>query len=422
MAMNSLESRMEPKWLETMRTQAWQRFESLPDPSPKSELFKYGTYKDLSCDSRDLCVRASAFDKGASCLLEDGEAASMCIGDGKQLARKFQVGDLEDQGFIFCDLSTAIIEYPDLLKKYMDLPTTFSDDKFAQLAVARWTNGLFVYVPETAAVDGILRASQFFHQETPYCHRTLVIVGQSAKLTLVEEYFSADIEDTNMTSGLVDIILEEDAELEYVRTQSWGAQTQHFLRERFYLSRGAKMKFTTINIGGSKGQELLAAQMAGEGAELDVMGATRADKDQHLDFVANFYHEASHTRSALDHWVVAADRSRCVFNGLVHVAPTALHTDAYQKNRCLLLSPNASVHSMPKLIIETDEVTVAHGASIAPVDPEQLFYLESRGMDPEMARIMLVDGFTAPVLDALPGERLSEKFRNWFHQKGLGVE
>jgi len=153
--------------------------------------------------------------------------------------------------------------------------------------------------------------------------------------------------------------------------------------------------------GAFKYQYRLESECKGTGSDMKILSATRGSESQHFDFWTTTTHQASHTTSSMDHWAVMGDKARAVFNGKISIPHTATHTDAYQKNRNLLLSPQAVIDALPKLEIATDEVKCAHGASIAPVSDEQMYYLQSRGITRAEAESMIVDGFTEPALQKI---------------------
>lgn len=248
--------------------------------------------------------------------------------------------------------------------------------------------------------------------------RNFIEVAAGANVTIVEE-FSGGSEGA-LFSAFGQIVLGEGAELKMILLQDLDEGCDYQPRYQFHLEKNAKVSFYYLATGGRRGQFRALVQLAGEGADFSTVNCVYGDGMQQMDAVVAVHHQAPHTRSGADHWAVMADEGRGVFNGLIQVDQAAHHTDAFQKSRSLLLSAKANVHSMPKLIIATDEVACQHGASVSRVDPEQRFYLESRGLSPAEATRAIVVGFTAPVLDTLPTPELRERFLQRVESKGIG--
>lgn len=410
----------EPGWLVSSRHAAEQTFRAMPMPSRKDELFKYTALGELPFE---LEQPSSIHSAGGNEILperEAGEEALLRFENGFGLSAPSSASNTFD----FCDLHQAIQQKSELVEAVFRRSQHRDADKFALFTEAKWSQGAFLQVKEGSRVALPLRILQVQSEKCSSFHfRHLIRVERGAELVLVDELGDAapSLDFEGFVSGLIDIEVEADAKLRILQVQNLAPRTKYIVRKRLRLDRGASCEYFTLGTGGGKGQDRLDVNLAGEGANFRAVGVVFGEREQHNDFVAFFRHTASHTQSSLDHWSVLSGRARAVFNGLVHVEQKALHTDAYQKSRALLLSRDAVMHSMPKLIIGTDEVACQHGASISCVDPEHKFYLESRGLDPSTAVRFIVDGFTEPVLQALPTERMRERWGGVLAQKDLGV-
>jgi Fe-S cluster assembly protein SufD len=194
-----------------------------------------------------------------------------------------------------------------------------------------------------------------------------------------------------------------------VQVQRFKSATHFYLRQEIQAAANAAVEFLPVYLGGASGQLRLATKLLGADASATVLGAARASQKQHFDFWVDMEHSVANTRSALDFWFVMDDQARAVFNGLIKIGKHAPQTDAYQKCKTLLLSDKAQVNAIPKLIIQTDAVKCAHGASITSVQPEQVHYLQSRGITAAEATRMIVRGFTESVTEKLPTIALYER-------------
>ena len=183
------------------------------------------------------------------------------------------------------------------------------------------------------------------------------------------------------------------------------------------VDAAASVHQVTVALGGAKGQTRLESDCRGRGASFRHFGAVRADGDQHFDFWIRQLHSVPHTEGLMDFRGVATDRSRVVFNAMIDIPTQALHTDAVQKFRGLTLSSKSTIDASPKLEIATHEVKCSHGVSISTVDPDQIYYLTSRGISRSDAEWMVINGFTQPIVQELPTEALRTRFHALMEQK-----
>lgn len=281
----------------------------------------------------------------------------------------------------------------------------FSEDKFAQLAAARWTTGAYVRVAKNTKVSLPLRAAYYFQtKETNFLFRSLVILEEGAELNFIDDFSGDDdaLKNAPLVSGILEFRLANGAKLKYSQVQNFGKNTQYFLRQRFDLARDAELTVSVVHVGGEKGQLRQDVHLNESGASAKILGSARGAENQHFDFWMNAEHTVPNTKSENDFFFVMDDNAKAVFNGMIRITETALNTDAYQKNRTLLLSKKASVHSIPKLEISTDQVKCSHGSSVTMVNPEQVHYLQSRGIPPAEAEQMIVQGFIEPVVQTIP--------------------
>ena len=165
--------------------------------------------------------------------------------------------------------------------------------------------------------------------------------------------------------------------------------------------KNSKLKMIVVQTGGNKAQIDLDSEAVGAGARIEVVGLHSPREKQKFLLRANAVHSIPHTSSDLKVWCAARDESQSIFNGLVTIKPGAHHTEAYQKNKNLILSPRATIDSFPKLLIANDDVKCAHGSSTSSLEPDQAYYLQSRGIASAEAELMMVSGFLRQALSEI---------------------
>jgi len=232
---------------------------------------------------------------------------------------------------------------------------------------------------------------------------SLVIAGRGSRFQYVDEFLSSSRDETSLASGSSEIFLEESANVGYVALQQWGIQTWQFANQRFHLGRDSHLQMVDVALGARMARLRVEAMLEGPGSSADLKGLFFGTGDQAFDFRTLQDHIAPHTTSDLLFKGALRDRAKSVYVGVVRVEAAARGSSSNQANRNLLLSEKAKATSEPILeILNNDILRCSHGATVGPVDPEHLFYLESRGIPRPIAERMLVQGFLGEVLDRLP--------------------
>ena len=219
------------------------------------------------------------------------------------------------------------------------------------------------------------------------------MLEEGAEAEVWERYASADGDAEALFNGVVELSVGPGANLRYVCEQELSNRTWVFASQRAELDRDASLEWVALGFGSARGKVRMETKLDGPGSSAKVTGAYAGAARQHLDFDTTQEHAAAHTTSDLAFRGVLADRATAVWRGMIRVDPGAQQTDAFQESRNLLLSKRAHADAIPGLEIEANDVRCTHAAAVAQVDPEQLFYLRSRGMPEPQAKRLIIDGF-----------------------------
>jgi Fe-S cluster assembly protein SufD len=220
-------------------------------------------------------------------------------------------------------------------------------------------------------------------------------------------------DSTGQASGVAAAAMEfrlgenEHREWAFIQNLPAGAKagTQIVVR----LAKNARARLVLIQVGAEVSHVEVRAICEGPGSELEVRGLQNTQGQQKHSIHVQVIHEGPHSKSDLRVWCVGRDRGHSVFNGLVDIKPGAREVEAVQKNKNLMLSKTATMDTFPKLFIAHDEVKAAHGASVSTLDPDQLVYLQSRGIDLESAERMVIEGFVHQVVEGIESRELQEQ-------------
>ena len=264
---------------------------------------------------------------------------------------------------------------------------------------AAWRGGVLVRVPPGVELEHPIRLRVVAGALT--IPRVLVVAGEGSSFEIIEGHVGGD-RGGGRVLGVTEIFVEGGANVRYGLVQRWDPGVVGHLTARARVAAGARFQMSLASFGGRTFKADVGAILAGEGAESETAGVAMGGDQQHFDHHTEHIHEARKTTSNLDFKVALTGASRSAYTGMIRIAPHAAGSQAYQENRNLLLSHDARAESIPELEILTDDVRCSHGATVAPLDPEQLFYLASRGLPRLHAMRVIVYGFLDQTLARLP--------------------
>ena len=360
----------EPEWLAGRREKGRELVVDFPLPDRKSKGWEFTGLEDL-----DLSSYSSA-------------AAEATIHGGS------------DQVTVL-PLSDAIESHGELVEEYLGSLVAV-DDTFVARNEAEWTDGVFVHVPKGVECTEPIRIGLDLDSAgASVSWRTLVVLEEGSSAEIWEDYRSADDGTDAMLNTVVEISVGQAARLHYVTTQDLSEKAWLFSSQRATVDRDGLLDWAALGFGSGNGKVRMTTRLIGEGSEARVTGGYAGGNDQHLDYDTLQEHAAENTISDLAFRGVLADSSTAVWRGMIKVEEGAQKTDAFQECRNMLLSTDAHADAIPGLEILADDVACTHAAAIAQVDPAQMFYLESRGLNEEVARSLVVEGFLQSLLERL---------------------
>jgi Fe-S cluster assembly protein SufD len=326
---------------------------------------------------------------------------------------------LKTKGVIFTDLENAEKKYPDLLQKIMGKIVKSDESKFAAMVGALSRSGVLLYVPRGIEVEQPLHSLIWGPGlGLAFFSHIMVYLEEGASATYVHEQASpTETGGQSLHSQIVEIYVGDSANLRLVELQSWGQHVWNFGHERVHVERDGNLEWIFGVIGSHLTKNFSELDLIGSGSSGKMSGFYFTNHDQHLDQDTQQNHLAPHTTSDLLFKGALLDASRPIWQGMIYVAPHASKTDGYQANRNLVLSSKARADSIPGLEILTDDVRCTHGATVGKIDPEQIFYLLSRGIPMPEAERLIVEGFFDPIMQRIPFEKVRGRFERAIHEK-----
>jgi Fe-S cluster assembly protein SufD len=388
----------QPGWLAARRERAVAVSASLDLPSWKG---KPGwEFTDISALDLAAYAPAGAGDAGAA---ERAEALFQGLEAPYVLtqvdATTIALPEDLPEGVTVTSLERAAAEHPELVERHLGTIVS-ADDAFVARNDAAFAGGAFVHVAAGVALERpILVTAVQGAARTALDWRTLIVVEDGGQAEVWEQYLSADPAQDAVFNTVVELIVGEGANLRFVCGQSLSERSWIFGTQRAEVARYGALDWVALGFGSARGKVRMETKLAGPGADGRVTGAYASHGRQHVDFDTTQEHAAPHTTSDLAFRGVLQGRSEAVWRGNIIVDPGAQQTDAFQESRNLLLSKKAHADAIPGLEIQANDVRCTHAAAIAQIDPEQLFYLRSRGLRDEAAKRLVIEGFLAALVE-----------------------
>lgn len=389
-------------WIQDLRQKHWQQFLEQGLPTRQNEAWKYTDIRKLSesffSDEMDFEPQTET-DSVKPCAPLLGEESLEFLFVNGQL--KNIQGDVPP-GLVVTDMRSALFTYPEWVQGALSVELDSVTALFS-LNTSLWENGVFVWVSDGTIVEKPLVIRMISTHKKPQMRvlRHLVVLGKKSHLTLFHDFHSEDLAP-RWEHALTQIQLAEQSQLDYIKSQREAASVTHLSDNIVHQSAASVLNAKSFSLGAKIHRESWEANLAGQRARCDCSGLAIATQDQHLDTYLRFEHQAPACESEQVYKSIATEKARTVFNGKVVVQATGQQAQAHQLSRNLLLSPQAEIDTRPELEIYTDDVKCTHGASVGELDPDALFYLQSRGIEQEEARAMLLQAFVQDQLATLP--------------------
>jgi Fe-S cluster assembly protein SufD len=403
-----------PDWLVARRVAAAEQLDTLTWPTPSDEIWRYSRIDELDL-ARYTPFVASELGApgderapgGGPWAAEAGaHAAMIVVRDGRVVHHEIDPA-LEAKGVQACGIATCEDE---TVRTLLGSASSASADAFTVLHDAFLAGGAFIHVPAGVIVEAPILVLHWSEGDgrASFPH-TLVALGDGAEATVLDRFGSPNTD--HFVDAVVELLIQDNAHLRYLSVQQHGPRTWQVALQRAHLGRDATLRSSAVALGGDYARLRSEALLQGENAESNQLAVYFGDGAQMLDFRTLQDHDAPRTRSDLLFKGAVEDDARSVYSGLVRLRKTAQKANAYQTNRNLVLTEGASAESIPNLEIEANDVRCSHASAVGPIDEEQLYYLESRGIEPEEAERLIVLGFFDDVFDRLPVGALTSGLR-----------
>jgi len=405
----------EPQWMLDFRLESYRRFGGRPMPAWGGDM------SDLDLENIYYYVNPTGglnngWDEVPESIKNTHEKVGIPEAEPKYLAgvtaqcesevvyRKNRE-DLEAQGVLFCDMDTALREYPEMVQQYFGKIIPPNDNKFSALNSTVWSGGSFIYVPPGVEVEMPMQAHFRMNAENVgQFERTLIIADEGSSVHYIEGCLAPTYTSDSLHSAVVEIVVKPSARVTYTTIQNWSDNVFNLVTKRAYVEAEGHMEWIDGNIGSKLTMKYPAIVLAGPKASGKVFSVAYAGAGQQQDTGAKMIHDAPETTSKVVSKSISKDGGRTSYRGLVRVEDDAYGCKSHVQCDALILDEDSISDTYPYMEVGSCDAAVGHEATVSQVADEQLFYLQSRGLTEEQAMGMVVNGFIEPVTRTLPME------------------
>ncbi|CAI7783259.1 unnamed protein product [Closterium sp. NIES-53] len=421
----------EPEWMLEFRLSAFRQWQKMTEPEWSDNTYPKIDFQDViyysepkqketkaSLDEVDPELLAT-FDKLGISISEQKRLANVAVDvvfDSVSIATTFRE-ELAKAGVIFCSISEAVREYPDLVRKYLGKVVPVADNYYAALNSAVFSDGSFCYIPKDTISP--MELSTYFRinaMETGQFERTLIVADDRSYVSYLEGCTAPSYDKNQLHAAVVELWTGEGAEIKYSTVQNWYAGDKdgvggiyNFVTKRGLCEgKNSKISWTQVETGSAITWKYPSVVLKGDNSSGEFYSVALTNNKQQADTGTKMIHVGKNTRSRIVSKGISAGQSLNCYRGLVQVQPTAHGARNYSQCDSMLIGDNAGANTYPYIQVKDPTARVEHEASTSKIGEDQLFYFQQRGIDAEKAVGMLISGFCREVFNELPLEFASE--------------
>lgn len=410
----------EPDWLVQLRGDAAELIGSLAWPKPEKmsierwELSAVGSYQ-----TSEAVSALSALPEQIRSMISEKNKSVIVQRNSTNVFKELSA-DLANKGVIFTDLETAVKEHGDLVKPYLFHAVAKDENKFTALQAATWNGGVFLYVPRNVEVEVPLQAVLYNdNAEAAFAPHIVVVAEANSRVTYVDTVLSegAANESAFVHPSIVEIYAKPGSLVRFSSIRSMGAAGVDLSYRRAIVEDDARVEWIIGDLNDGNTLSETKTIMKGRGSTSDTKVISIGKDSQKMSITAHAVHFGKHSDSNMIIRAVMKDSASAIINGITKIEHGATKANGVQTERVLMLSPKARGDANPILLIDEDDVTAGHAASAGQVNPEQVYYLMSRGISKQQAEKLIINGFLAPEVAEIAVEAVRQQLVRLLERK-----
>ncbi|SDF35962.1 Fe-S cluster assembly protein SufD [Fontibacillus panacisegetis] len=408
----------EPAWLTESRTKALQLAGELELPKlekMKLDRWDLGHFGNVREGRSEVSQQVPDSVKS---LVNMTEASNLIVQRNGDIVFSQLSSDLASKGVIFTDLETAAREHGDLVKQYLHTAVKADENQLTALHAALWNGGVFLYVPKNVEVEIPLQSIFLLDDtKTTFAPHIVIVAEANSAVTYVDNYISGDYSDKIVHNGVAEVFVKAGAKVRFATVHNFNVNTTDLIYRRSVVDNDGSIEWIVgeMNAGDSVSETLSILQ--GNGSLSDAKVIAVGSGAQKLNYTTKAVHFGKSSESQMITRAVMREQATAIINGITKIEKGATKANGEQTEKVLMLSPKARGDANPILLIDEDDVKAGHAASVGQVNPEQIYYLMSRGITREQAERLVIYGFLAPVVSDIPLEQLQEQLQGLVERK-----
>jgi len=415
------EKAAEPKWLLDLRLQALAKAEDLPLPKPDKTNITKWNFTDFSKHDAEAKAISSIDElpESVRALIDTEAVKNLYVQRDQTAAYATLTDELKEQGVIFTDIQTAAKEHEELVQKYFMKDGVKVDEHcLTALHAALLNGGVFVYVPKNVEVKEPLQAVFVREdEEAALFNHVIVVAEDNSSVTYVENYIATSEESNGVVNVVTEVFANNNAKVTFGAVDYLAKGTTSYVNRRGVAGKDGRIEWALglMSEGNTVSENI--TYLMGDGSYGDTKTVTVGRGEQKQNLTTSIIHFGKNSEGYILKHGVMKDSASSIFNGIGKIEHGASKSNAEQESRVLMLSEKARGDANPILLIDEDDVTAGHAASVGRVDPLQLYYLMSRGIPQVEAERLVIHGFLAPVVNELPVETVKKQLTELIERK-----
>lgn len=411
----------EPSWLLDLRLQALAKAEDLALPKPdKTNISKWNfTAFDKHASQASTISSVDELPEVVKALIDTEAVKNLYVQRDQTAAYSTLTEELKSQGVIFTDIQTAAKEHSDLVEKYfMKDGVKVDEHRLTALNAALLNGGVFVYVPKNVEVQEPLQAVFVREdEEAALFNHVIVVAEDNSSVTYVENYIATAEESNGVVNIVTEVFANSNAKVTFGAVDYLAKGTTTYVNRRGVAGKDGRIEWALGLMSEGNTVSENTTYLMGDGSYGDTKTVTVGRGEQSQNLTTSIVHFGKHSEGYILKHGVMKESASSIFNGIGKIEHGASKSNAEQESRVLMLSEKARGDANPILLIDEDDVTAGHAASVGRVDPIQLYYLMSRGIPQTEAERLVIHGFLAPVVNELPIETVKKQLTDLIERK-----
>lgn len=411
----------EPSWLLDLRLQALAKAEDLALPKPdKTNISKWNfTAFDKHASQASTISSVEELPEVVKALIDTEAVKNLYVQRDQTAAYSTLTEELKSQGVIFTDIQTAAKEHSNLVEKYfMKDGVKVDEHRLTALNAALLNGGVFVYVPKNVEVQEPLQAVFVREdEEAALFNHVIVVAEDNSSVTYVENYIATAEESNGVVNIVTEVFANSNAKVTFGAVDYLAKGTTTYVNRRGVAGKDGRIEWALGLMSEGNTVSENTTYLMGDGSYGDTKTVTVGRGEQSQNLTTSIVHFGKHSEGYILKHGVMKESASSIFNGIGKIEHGASKSNAEQESRVLMLSEKARGDANPILLIDEDDVTAGHAASVGRVDPIQLYYLMSRGIPQTEAERLVIHGFLAPVVNELPIETVKKQLTDLIERK-----